>query len=100
MTPRAKPGVVRTVKAVAGSGSATVTWLAPLTDGGSAVTGYTVRAYKGTTLVSTSTTSGGATSYVVSGLSARVGYGFTVTATNDLGAGPASARTTTVYPTL
>ena len=53
VTPTAKPGVVRTVKAVAGSGSASVTWLAPLSDGGSAITGYTVRAYKGTTLVLT-----------------------------------------------
>jgi hypothetical protein len=98
VTPKAKPSAVRTVKAVAGSGSATVTWLAPLTDGGSAITGYTVRAYKGTALVSTSTTS--RTSVVVSGLTARVAYAFMVTANNDLGAGPAAARTLPVYPTL
>jgi subtilisin family serine protease len=96
VTPKAKPTAPRTVKAVADTGSATVTWVVPLSDGGSAITGYTVRAYKGTLLVSTGSAAAGTTSFLVSGLTAKSAYVFTVTATNDLGVGPASARSVAV----
>jgi hypothetical protein len=55
-----------------------------------------VRAYKGTLLVSTGSATAGTTSFLVSGLTAKSPYVFTVTATNDLGVGPPSARSATV----
>ena len=73
-------------------------WAAPVSNGGATVSSYLVRAYRGTTLVKTLTARAGSTALVVTGLAARVGYRFTVTAVNSVGAGPASAPSLTVYP--
>ena len=87
--PDAPTGVVATP----GSHAATVTWSAP-SDGGSAVTSYTVTADPGGQSTTTSSTSA-----TLSGLSNGVPYTFTVTATNDVGTGPASAPSNVVTPT-
>ena len=84
--PGAPTGVVATVT---GSGQVTVTWSAP-SDGGSAITSYTVTPYTGGAAQSPTTVTGSppATSTVINGLSNNQYY-FQVTATNGVGTGPA-----------
>ena len=99
VTPRGAPTAPRTPVATPGPRSARVTWVAPLSNGGSAITGYTVRAYKGTALVSTATVDGSTLETTFSGLTAGAGHTFSVTATNAVGNSPASVRTRSVLPT-
>lgn len=90
----ATPGTPGTPTAVAGTGSATVTILAP--SSGGTVSSYTV----------TSVPAGGscivtvpATSCVVTGLTAGTSYTFTSTATNGAGTSTSSAASGAVTPT-
>jgi galactose oxidase-like protein/fibronectin type III domain protein len=94
-TPAAPTGVT----AVAGNGSATVSWTAP-GDGGSPITSYTVTPYIGSTAQTPTTVSGSppATSAAVTGLTNGTAYTFTVTATNGVGTGPASSSSNVVTP--
>ena len=94
------PTAPTAVAAVAGSTVATVSWAAPASDGGSAVTGFVVRRYTGTSTTpsATYTAAADATSLVVTGLVNNTGYRFDVAATNAVGTGPASALTATVTP--
>lgn len=85
--PAVVPGAPRAVKAVAGASSAKVTWSAPLTDGGDAVTTYRVAAAPGGR---TCTAAAPARTCTVTGLTPGTTYRFTVTATNAVGTGPAS----------
>ncbi|MHB1960972.1 MAG: beta strand repeat-containing protein [Acidimicrobiales bacterium] len=89
------PGAPTIGTATAGVGQATVTWTAPSNDGGSPITGYTVTSSPGAI---TATASGSATSATVSGLTNGTSYTFTVTATNAVGTGPASAASNAVTP--
>ena len=70
--------------------STTVTWIAPTFDGGAAVTGYTVTSSGGQTCTTTGR------SCTVGGLTNSATYTFTVTATNSIGIGPASAASNPV----
>lgn len=79
----------------AASGSATVSWSAPVSNGGTPVTGYRVTASPGGR---TATTTGSVTSAAVSGLTIGTAYRFTVTATNAVGTGPASLPSAAVTP--
>ncbi len=81
--------------ATPGNRSATVTWRAP-PNGGSPITTYTVKTYRGSRWLRTSTASG--TSVLVGGLRDGVRYRFTVAARNALGTGPTSAFTNTTRP--
>ena len=82
--PASTPSAPRTVTAVGGAGSATVSWAAPVSDGGSAITSYTVTGSpSGTCTVSGLTCT-------ITGLAAG-SYTFTVTARNANGAGATSA---------
>ncbi len=100
-TPTSVPGAPTIATASAGNGSATVHWAAPATDGGSALTGYSVRVLNaanvqvGTPRPAASAT---ATSLVVTGLTNGTAYHFTVVATNANGDGPASAASNVVTP--
>ncbi len=96
VVPRTTPSAPR-VSVTAGRGSATVQWAAPA-DGGSAITGYTVRTYRGTTLVATTTAAASARSVTVPRLSSTSTYRFTVTAANAAGAGTPSPLSTAVRP--
>jgi hypothetical protein len=95
-TPATTPGAPTNATATAGHAAATVSWTAPVDNGGAALTGYTVTSAPGGV---TKTVSGTTTSTVVTGLSNNVAYTFTVTATNIAGTSPASAPTAAVTPT-
>jgi titin len=99
-TPRTVPGAPIDVVAVSDSASADVSWTAPVTNGGSAVTGYTATAYTssaGTTSVGTacSTTSLACT---VTGLVNGTTYYIGVVATNAAGSGISSTPLQAVMP--
>jgi hypothetical protein len=97
VTPRTVPGVPPFVSATAGAGSATVTWTAPASNGGSAITGYDVTRYVGG--VSQGTTSVDvATQTTVSGLTNGTTYTFRVAAKNVAGTGALSAASNAVIP--
>lgn len=92
----AAPGAPTSVTAVAGNGQATVTFAAPGSNGGSAVTGYTVTSIPAGGV----DTNGGsaALTHVVAGLTNGAVYTFTVKATNAVGTGVASAASNSVTP--
>ncbi|CAB4889650.1 unannotated protein [freshwater metagenome] len=79
--------------------SATVTWLAPISNGGSSVTGYTAKAYlvAGVTPVGTCATTT-ALSCTISTLTSGTTYELEVVATNVINAGLPSARSTVATP--
>ena len=79
------PGAPTLTAATAGNASVALAWTAPASNGGSAITSYTVTASPGG---ATCTTSG--LSCTVSGLTNGITYSFTVTATNAVGTGPPS----------
>jgi subtilisin family serine protease len=99
VVPRGVPSAPRTPTATPGPASARVSWQAPLDNGGTPITGYTVQVYRGTTLIGTVPVGAGTLQVTVPGLTAGIGHSFTVTATSALGTSPASVRTMPVVPT-
>jgi hypothetical protein len=91
VTPATTPGAPTIVSGTGVILVATLSWTAPASDGGSAITGYIVTPYLGgvaqtpTTFSSTATTE--SVTVLIPGL-----YTFTVTAVNGVGDGPASAQ--------
>ena len=83
VAPDAPTGVTATA---IDSTSATISWTAPVGNGGSAINGYTARSNATQTCTTTS-----ATSCVMTGLVAGTAYTFTVEATNGIGTGAASS---------
>jgi predicted RNA-binding protein with TRAM domain len=100
VTPATVPDAPSGVSATAGDASATVSWTAPTSDGGSPVTGYTVVASDSTTPAnggeSCSWTTGPLTC-TVNGLTDGDSYSFTVTAVSTVGQG-ASAISNAIIP--
>ena len=71
------PGAPTIGTATPGDGSATVTWTAPTSDGGSAITGYNVRVVDNTTgnqVGSLRPAGAAATSLTVTGLTSATSY--------------------------
>ncbi len=95
--PNSVPSAPTGVTATAGDTTADVTWTPPTSNGGSAITTYTVTANPGPASA-TVTGSPPATSATVTGLLNGVAYTFTVTATNAVGTGPASDPSNSVTP--
>ncbi|MGD0378987.1 MAG: fibronectin type III domain-containing protein [Acidimicrobiales bacterium] len=93
VTPAAVPGAPTGVSATAGDGVASVSFTAPVSDGGSAITGYTVTAYPGG-----ATTSCSISPCTVTGLTDGTPYTFLVSAINAVGTGPSSTPSTAVTP--
>ncbi|MBI3043630.1 MAG: fibronectin type III domain-containing protein, partial [Betaproteobacteria bacterium] len=93
VTPLDLPGAPSSVSAVAGNGQATVSFIPPVNDGGSPITAYTA-----TSNPSGITASGVASPITVTGLANGTSYTFTVTATNAVGTGLASAASNAVTP--
>jgi titin len=93
--PATAPGSPTAVAATGGDASAAVMWTPPASNGGSAITGYTVTSAPGGI---TASAAGNVTSATVSGLTNGTGYTFTVTATNVAGTGLPSAPSNMVTP--
>jgi len=91
-----RPGAPTSVLATSvGQGRVTVSWKAPVSNGGSAITGYTVRASGAD---SQACATNGALSCSVAGLANGTAYTFTVVATNAIGNSGASAASGVVTP--
>lgn len=87
------PGAPTNPSATAGDTQASVSFSAPVDNGGAVVTGYTVTANPGG-----ATGSGTSSPVTVTGLTNGTSYTFTVTATNSAGTGPASVTSSPVTP--
>ncbi len=92
------PGTPSIGAALAGDGSATVSWTAPVTDGGAAITGYVVTPYVGYSPRPSTTFDSTATTQVVTGLTNGTQYRFRVRAINAVGTGGYSTVTNPVTP--
>jgi hypothetical protein len=90
------PGKPTGVSGVAGKGSVTVSWVAPVFNGGSTILHFIATASGGGRTCQADGAS--ATSCKVTGLTAGLTYTFTVTATNAAGTGLASDASTGVVP--
>jgi uncharacterized protein (TIGR02145 family) len=96
VTPATVPGAPGIGTATAGNAQAAVPYTAPAANGGSVITGYTATASPGG--FTGSVTREGDGTIIVTGLANGTGYTFTVTATNGIGTGPASAASNSVTP--
>ena len=96
--PPSVPGAPSGVVGVAGDGVVGLSWSAPSSNGGSAVTGYRVTPFVAGVAQASVLTGSSATSFSVSGLSDGTAYTFTVAAINAVGAGPDSAASAPVTP--
>jgi hypothetical protein len=89
------PGPPTSPVAVAGNTTATVSWVAPVDDGGATITNYTVTSVPDN---KTCTWSVGPLTCTVTGLTNGTSYTFTVRAQNVAGQGPASGASNAVVP--
>ena len=90
------PNVPTAVSAIAGNGNAAISWTAPVNNGGSAITSYTVTSSPGN--FQATTANGSTTTATVTGLTNGTAYTFTVVATNVAGPSAASAASSPVTP--
>ncbi len=89
------PGVPTSVTAVNGSGQATVSFAAPVSNGGSPIFLYTVTSSPDGIIAA-----GTSSPITITGLTNGTAYTFTVTAMNVIGTGPASGPSNSVTPAL
>jgi hypothetical protein len=87
------PGAPTGVSATAGNAQASVSFTAPSSNGGSAITGYTVTSSPGGV-----TATGTASPITITGMVNGTAYTFTVKATNAVGSSAASSASNSVTP--
>ena len=92
------PGAPTVTGAVAGNASVVLSWAPPSSTGGSAITGYVVIPYVGTTALTSRSFNSTATTQTVTGLTNGTSYRFRVRARNAVGVGPQSAFSAAVTP--
>ena len=97
VTPRTVPDAPTSASATPGGGQATVSWNAPASNGGSAITGYAVTQYVSGVAQGTSNV-GVVTQATISGLTNGTTYIFRVAAKNVAGAGAQSGNSNAVTP--
>jgi predicted phage tail protein len=97
--PPVVPGAPTIGLAVAGNAQASVSWTAPASDGGSAITGYVVTPYVGYYALPSQAFGSTATTQAITGLTNGTQYRFRVRAVNAVGTGGYSTVTNPIVPT-
>ncbi len=92
------PGAPTIGTAAMGNGAATVSWTAPVSDGGSPIYGYVVTPYIGAVAQTSARFYSAATTQTITGLTNGTSYTFRVAALNGMGIGPRSAASNVVVP--
>ncbi len=92
------PAAPTGVTAVAGKGTATVGWQAPVSNGGQPIIDYVVTPRSGSGALPARTFTSAVTTQLISGLTNGTSYTFTVAAVTAWGSGPASAPSPAVTP--
>ena len=93
VTPYTVPNAPNIGTVTAGNGQASVSFTAPVSNGGSVITGYTVTSTPGNIAVSGTTSP-----FIVTGLTNGTSYTFKVVATNVAGNSTASSNSSSVTP--
>ena len=96
--PATVPGAPTNANGAPGNASVSVSWTAPVADGGSAITGYTVTPFVGTTALAAHVFNVTATTETINGLTNGTRYTFRVKARNVLGSSAPSSPTPEVAP--
>jgi titin len=97
-SPPTTPGSPFIGSASPGNGQAFLSWSAPSSDGGSAITGYVVTPYIGSSPQPSQTFNSTSTSQTITNLSNGTSYSFRVAAINGVGTGSQSSSSNTVTP--
>ena len=100
VTPITVPGPPTGVAGSRGAGQIALSWMAPASNGGSAITGYLVTPFIGATAQTVIPTGSTATNYTVTGLANGTTYTFKVAAVNTAGPGPNSIASSPITPIL
>ncbi len=93
-TTASAPGAPTAVTGIPRESGATLTWTAPASDGGSAITGYRITASPGGAIATVGATTTGS----IYGLTNGTAYTFTVAAINSAGTGPESGPSAAITP--
>jgi putative nucleotidyltransferase with HDIG domain len=98
LIPATTPGAPTGPLGVAGDNQVSLSWTAPASNGGSAITGYVVTPYIGGTAQAPVSFTSTSTTETVGGLTNGTAYTFTVAATNAVGTGTSSAASAALIP--